>query len=154
MNTELENISLKRKNLYEQDYSLWLETLANQIRSGNVDAIDWENLLEELESLGRSEKNALKSRLTVLLLHLLKYRYQPSHRSNSWLCTINEQRRQINFVLEDSPSLKSYLVDIFEKCYTVARRDATSETGLVIDVFPTESPFTIEDTVNSDWLPS
>ncbi|AFZ12966.1 protein of unknown function DUF29 [Crinalium epipsammum PCC 9333] len=153
MSTDLENISIKGKNLYEQDYYLWLETLANQIRSGNFDALDWENLLEELENFGRSEKNALKSRLAVLLLHLLKYQYQPSHRSNSWLCTINEQRRQINFVLEDSPSLQSYLTDIFEKCYTVARRDAASETGLFINIFPKEVPFTIEDTVNFDWLP-
>lgn len=153
MSTDLEKISIKHKNLYEQDYYLWLETQGNQIRSGNFDALDWENLLEELESLGRSEKNALKSRLTVLLLHLLKYQYQPSHPSNSWLCTINEQRRRINFVLEDSPSLKSYLVDVFDKCYTVARRDAASETGLAIEIFPSESSFTIEDTLNSDWLP-
>lgn len=154
MTTDTEKtLVTNRSNLYEQDYYLWLETTVNKIRSHNFDSVDWENLLEELESLGRSERNALKSRLAVLLLHLLKYQYQPSHRSNSWLCTINEQRRQIEFVLEDSPSLKSYLTEIFAKCYQVARRDAASETGLPANTFPDESPFSLEETLNPDLLP-
>ena len=153
MTTNLNKTSVTNSSsLYEQDYSLWIETTVKQIREQQFNLVDWENLLEELESLGRSERNALKSRLTVLLLHLLKYRYQPSYRSNSWICTINEQHRQIVFLLEDNPSLKTYLAEIFDKCYIIARRDAATETGLPADTFPVESPFSFQETLNPDYL--
>lgn len=86
-------------------------------------------------------------------MHLLKYRYQPERRSNSWLSTIVEQRRQIEFILDDSPSLQSYLPEIFDKCYLVARRDVAIETGLPASTFPEHSPFSLDDTLNTDFLP-
>ncbi|MEO1447163.1 MAG: DUF29 domain-containing protein, partial [Cyanobacteria bacterium J06635_11] len=94
---------------YDQDYVLWLDTTAALLRQGNFAAIDLENLLEELESMGRSEKRALESNLVVVLQHLLKYQYQPDKRTKSWLLSIAEHRRRLRNDLEASPSLKRYL---------------------------------------------
>ena len=82
-------------SLYEQDFNLWLKTTADLLRKQEFTSLDLENLITEIEAMGRSEKRELYNRLIILLLHLLKWEYQPSHRSNSWLSTINEQRRQI-----------------------------------------------------------
>ncbi|NJO93400.1 MAG: DUF29 domain-containing protein [Hydrococcus sp. RM1_1_31] len=128
-------------SLYEQDFSLWLETTADLLRKKDFARLDLENLIEEIEAMGRSEKRELYNRLIVLLMHLLKWEYQPSHRSNSWLSTINEQRRQIIKLLADSPSLKNYLQENFPECYQIARKDASSETGLPIENFPEQFTF-------------
>ena len=88
------------------------------------------------------------NRLIILLLHLLKWEYQPSHRSNSWLSTINEQRRQIIKLLSDSPSLNNYLQDNFNSCYQIARKDASSETGLLRETFPEDATFWQENFLN------
>jgi hypothetical protein len=138
-------------SLYEQDYLLWLETTADLLRKKEFARLDLENLIEEIESMGRSEKRELYNRLIVLLMHLLKWEYQPSHRSNSWLSTINEQRRQIIKLLADSPSLNNYLQENFQQCYQIARRDASSETGLPINSFPEEFAFFQENLLNSDY---
>jgi hypothetical protein len=74
--------------LYDQDFYLWIETTAKQLKEGNFAEVDLANLIEEIECMGRSEKRALKSNLVVVLMHLLKYKYQPSQRTNSWLSTI------------------------------------------------------------------
>jgi hypothetical protein len=76
-------LPLLPKNLYDRDFNLWLETTINCLREGKLLQIDYENLIEELESIGRSEKNALKSNLKILLMHLLKYKYQPEKSCNS-----------------------------------------------------------------------
>ncbi|MFM7372971.1 MAG: DUF29 domain-containing protein, partial [Sphaerospermopsis kisseleviana] len=87
--------NLASSNLYNEDFYLWIETTAKQLKNGNFAEIDLENLIEEIESMGRSEKRALKSNLLILLMHLLKYKYQPDKRSNSWLSTIFEPRRRL-----------------------------------------------------------
>ncbi|MBR8826521.1 MAG: DUF29 domain-containing protein [Gomphosphaeria aponina SAG 52.96 = DSM 107014] len=143
----------KQKSLYEQDYHLWLITTANQLEENNIQDLDIHNLLEEIESMGRSEKNGLQSNLQIVLMHLLKYKYQPEKRSNSWRYTILEHRDRIAITLENSPSLKSYVGEIFDKCYQKARKKAATETGLPLNKFPSDSPFTIENTLNEDYLP-
>lgn len=140
-------------NLYEQDFYLWIETIAKQLKTGRFAEIDLENLIEEIESMGRSEKRALESNLVVLLMHLLKYKYQPEKRTNSWLSTILEHRRRLNRNLQDSPSLKKYFLKIFSECYQDARQQAAIETGLLIDNFPAESPFSEDRCLNKDFLP-
>jgi predicted DNA-binding ribbon-helix-helix protein len=140
-------------NLYEQDFYLWLETTVNQLKQGNLDQIDLINLIEELETMGRSEKHFLESNLRVVLLHLLKYRYQPNKRSKSWLSSIREHRIRIRKSLKDSPSLKQYLGTIFDEAYQDARKLASDETGLSVNVFPNICPFTIEETLNEQFLP-
>jgi hypothetical protein len=139
--------------LYEQDYLSWLIETANLLRSGQFEDVDVANLAEELEDMGRSEKRALESDLEVLLRHLLKYQYQPDRRSNSWRFTILEHRDRIDKAFRDSPSLRPYCTAIFVDCYGLARKKAAVETGLSTEIFPKTVPFTLETTLNSDFLP-
>ena len=107
--------------LYDRDYFLWLQRTASLLREGRISEIDLANLVEEIEDMGRSEKRALTSNLKILIMHLFKYRYQPERRSLSWNYTIVEHRQRIRKLLQESPSLKPYLEDIFEGCYRDAR---------------------------------
>lgn len=139
--------------LYDQDFYLWIETTAKQLKEGNFAEIDLANLIEEIESMGRSEKRALKSNLGVILIHLLKYKYQQDKRTNSWLSTIFEHRQRLEECLTESPSLKNYLPEVFINCYQNARKQAAIETGLSLATFPIESPFTINECLDEDFLP-
>ena len=139
-------------NLYQQDYFLWLNATAQLLRSRQFDDVDWDNLIEEIEAMSGSQRREIKNRLIVLLMHLLKYQYQPERRSSSWRGTILEQRRQIESLLEDSPSLKTYYLEIFANCYKNAISDATNETLLPLQTFPVESPFFPEDVINPDFI--
>jgi hypothetical protein len=137
-------------SLYEQDYYLWLETTAKLLREGQLSALDVANLLEEIEDMGRSEKRAFYSNLKILLMHLLKYSYQSEKRSNSWIASIVEHRQRIKKAFKESPSLQAYFIEIVNECYQDARELAAAETGLAIDAFPVEPPFTPEEILNSD----
>ncbi|MFB2934875.1 DUF29 domain-containing protein [Aerosakkonemataceae cyanobacterium BLCC-F154] len=139
-------------SLYEQDFYLWIETTAQQLKEGKFDEVDLTNLIEEIESMGRSEKRELKSRLIVLLMHLLKWQYQPEKRSESWRSTISEQRICIEGLLEDSPSLKPLISEVFDDCYQKARLKAADETGIKLNFFPKESPFTLEETLQTSFF--
>ena len=139
-------------NLYEQDFYLWIETTSKQLKAGKFAEIDLANLIEEIESMGKSEKRELKSRLIVLLMHLLKWQYQPEKRSESWRSMITEQRICIELLLEDSPSLQPLLIEIFTDCYEKARLKASEETGMKLNFFPKESPFTLEETLKNSFL--
>ncbi|MBD2415673.1 hypothetical protein FACHB389_07980 [Nostoc calcicola FACHB-389] len=135
------------KKLYDRDFYLWTQTIAQQLKEHKFDEVDIDNLIEEVESMGRSEKRELKSRLIVLLMHLIKWQYQPEKRSESWRSTISEQRICIELLLEDSPSLQPLLAEVFEDCYQRARLKASDETGIKLNLFPQESPFTLEETL-------
>ncbi len=145
--------NLASSNLYDEDFYLWIETTAKQLKNGNFAEIDLENLIEEIESTGRGEKRALKSNLLILLMHLLKYKYQQDKRSNSWLSTIFEHRRRLKEELTESPSLKKYFSEVFSECYQDARKQASLETGLSLDTFPVDCPFTTDEILNQDYLP-
>jgi hypothetical protein len=140
-------------NLYEQDFSLWLETTVNQLKEKRFHEVDFLNLIEELEAIGRSEKNSLESNLRVVFLHLLNYKYQPNKRSRSWLASIREHRIRIRKALQNSPSLRVYLNTIFAETYQDSRNLASDETGLLINTFPDVCPFTLEETLNEEFLP-
>jgi hypothetical protein len=140
--------------LYEKDYYLWLKNTANLLREENLARLDLPHLIEEIEDMGKRERRSLYSNLKILLMHLLKYRYQPEKRSHSWRYTIEEHRQRIAEALSDSPSLKGYLPEVFDKCYQDAKKLAAKETGLALEAFPKESPFTIDETLDSDYLPS
>ncbi|MFB2974170.1 DUF29 domain-containing protein [Aerosakkonema sp. BLCC-F183] len=152
--TTIQSTTTAITSLYEQDFYLWLQTNINLLKEGKFNEIDLENLLEELESMGRSDKNALKSNLRVLLMHLLKYKYQPEKRTNSWRYTIREHRIRLGDTFKTSPSLYRFFEDIFNESYQDARELAAAETGLSIKVFPPESPFAVEEVLNADFLPS
>jgi hypothetical protein len=140
-----------QKSLYDRDFYLWIETTAKLLRDRKFNQIDLDNLIEEIESMGRSEKRELKSRLTVLLMHLLKWEYQQEMRSNSWKATIVEQRYQIKLLLEDSPSLKNLISDAIPDCYEGAVLKASAETGLSKNSFPEQCPFSVEEIIWCDF---
>ena len=133
--------------LYEQDFVAWCEDTANKLKKRDLDHLDFENLIEEIESLGRSDRRELKNRLTVLFAHILKRMYVNSpEKFNGWELTIIEQRRQIQDLLEDSPSLKSYLAEIFAKVYANALNDVRFEYK------QTEFPQTWQFEIETDLL--
>jgi hypothetical protein len=122
-----------------------------------MDQLDRVHLLEELEGMSRSERRQLRNRLIVLVQHLLKMRYQPHYqrgrRSRSWDVTIITQRVDIKLLLKESPSLRPTLAATLDDIYANARREAARETGLDIDNFPEQSPFTLEQVLDDEWWP-
>lgn len=140
--------------LYETDFVAWTEETVQLIRAGQFGQVDWQAVIEEIESLGRSDRRELKSRLEVLLQHLLKWQYQSNLRSGSWRNTIDEQRNRIADLLDDSPSLKPYLESALAECYRRGRKAASNETELPLDTFPVNCPYTIIQVLNHEFLPS
>ena len=149
----LTKLSPDRPDLYEEDFYLWTQRMAEALRSRNFDALDLENLLDEVESLGRSDRRELKNRLVILLHHLLKWQFQAEMRSGSWKGTLSEQRRRIRNVLDDSPSLQSFLAASVEECYQDARQEASDKTELAIVIFPEVCKYTIEEILSVEFLP-
>jgi hypothetical protein len=144
------------QSLYEQDFQLWLETTIRQLSSGHYSAVDWENLLEELQGMTKSDKRALMSLLTRLFEHLLKLAYWESEREynqRGWKGEILNFRVQIKTLLEDSPSLKTYLAEIFPRCYRDAVKITVQVTGLPPKTFPGTPIATLEQILDENWLP-
>lgn len=150
MATELSSIT---KALYGTDYVKWIDATAAAIKQGNLAAVDWDNLLEEIEDMGRRERKSFKSNLIVLLLHLLKWQYQPQQRSNSWKGSIVEHRRRILESLEESPSLKPFFEEILAQSYQDAVDQAEAETGLPRETFPVSCPYQPVDILKKGFLP-
>ena len=141
------------EQLYEQDFWLWTQTMVEALKSGNFSQLDWVNLAEEVESLGRSDRRELQSRLTVLLMHLLKWQFQSDMRSGSWRGTLAEQRIRILKLLQESPSLRSFFEASIDECYDDAKVKASEETGLVMAIFPVRCSYAIEDILRIEFLP-
>ena len=139
--------------LYDKDFYSWLAENAKLLRGGRVAEIDVMNLAEELESMGKSEKRALLSRLTVLLVHLLKWQFQPPRRSRSWQNTLRVQRLDINDLLADSPSLRYAIGDRIESVYEKAKLLAEEETGIEKSHFPLQCPYSLEQMLDTGFLP-
>jgi Domain of unknown function DUF29 len=139
--------------LYEDDYYAWTIEQAQLLRAGALSAIDAANIAEEIESMGRSDRRELQSRLVVLAMHLLKWRFQPSARSRSWSATIDEQRLQIDQVFGESPSLRALAGGLLPQAYAMARARAIAETGLAEDLFPVTCPFTLDEVLSRSFLP-
>lgn len=141
-------------NLYETDFYSWTQEQVSLLETQQWNELDTVNLIEEIEALGRKERQELRNRLGILLGHLLKWQFQPNKRSNSRLWTIREQRVQIKLLLEDSPSLKPYLERVFPDAYELGFALAIRETDLGEQVFPEVCPYTPEQALNSGFLPS
>ncbi len=122
--------------LYETDFYTWVNRQAQHLRAGAYDRIDVHNLIEELESMGVREKKELRNRLRVLLMHLLKWTYQPERRTRSWELTIGHQRDEIAVHLEDNPGLKPLIPETLATAYRLARSEAARETGKPQSQFP------------------
>jgi hypothetical protein len=139
--------------LYEADFYTWAMTQADAARRRSANELDWENVAEELESLGKSEARELYSRYVILITHLLKWMYQPARRSKGWLATIGEQRTTLARHMRQNPGLQPKEAEEFADAYAAARFRAMKETKLDLDAFPDSPPFTIEQAKDATWLP-
>ncbi|MCG9886474.1 MAG: DUF29 domain-containing protein [Cyanobacteria bacterium] len=135
---------------YEADFYAWTQQQGAILREWRPPQLDWENLAEEIESMGRQERRELVNRLAVLLGHLLKWRYQPELRGKSWRTTIQEQRRQVARLMKQNPSLKSYLPEAFLEGYGDGRLLAIRETALDEEDFPIDPPFDLDWALTAD----
>jgi hypothetical protein len=142
-----------KSDLYEKDYSAWIEGQVALLREGRFQDVDALHLAEELEAMGRRERNELVSRLIILIAHLLKWRYQPEHRTSSWRGSIVEQRVQVIRELRLSPSLKPFLAEAIQLAYPDAVHIAAKETGLTAVFFPEECPFQESEILDEDYWP-
>ena len=133
------------------DFYAWTQEQAKLLRNKEIQGLDWLNVAEEIEDMGRSEKRQLESRLEVLVMHLLKWQFQPNLRSRSWQLTIKEQRLRLEKLLAENPSLKSSLDDVKEKIYPLAVISAEKETGL--SLFPETCPYELKDIFTPEFLP-
>ncbi len=138
---------------YEQDRHAWATHTATLLRQDRLAEVDITHLTEELDSMGASERRELYSRLKVLLVHLLKWRYQPERQSDRWGYTIDEQRDQLIYLFRQSPSLKPTVPDVVDEAYPTARRFAARETRLPPATFPERSPFTVDQILDPNYWP-
>lgn len=138
---------------YEADYHAWTVEQAALLRAGKLDHIDREHLAEEIEGLGRSEKREIESRLTGLLMHLLKWQYQPERRKGGWEASIRLQRKDLKKVIAENPSLRDYPAQELADAYTRARLEAEKETGIDFSAFPAACPYEIAAILDDGFLP-
>ncbi len=142
--------------LYRRDFYSWARAQAQRLRklagAGRAE-LDYANLAEEIDSLGKEQANALRSSFQVLLCHLLKWRHQPSLRSRSWRNTIRRERRNIELRLEDNPGLKPKRAALFARAYRLARADAADETDLPAGTFPADCPWSLKQATDEDFWP-
>jgi len=143
------------RSLYDQDFYAWTQQNARLIREGRLSDCDLDHIAEEIESMGASERRQLSSRLEILLMHLLKWQYQPALRGRSWQLTIKEQRRKIGDLLAENPSLKTpvNLDQVIRKAYQYAIIRAEIETGLLEESFPQTCPYSWAQIIDESYYP-
>ena len=139
--------------LYKTDYGAWIQKQVMLIEKQQWDLVDSGHLVEELESLGKQQRQELRNRLSVLMGHLLKWEFQPKKRSRSWLATIRIQRREIAKLLEENPSLKAYLDEALSWSYENGRDLAMGETDLPEDAFPAKLTYSSEQVLDPSFFP-
>ena len=149
----MQDTSITAPSLYETDFYAWANQQAALLRAGRLGEADIANIAEEIESMGRSEKRELVSRLTVLLMHLLKWQFQPSSRGRSWRLTIEGQRLDLESHLSENPSLKSQLDECMPRAYHRARIEAARETDFETSAFPKTCPWAYAHIIDDDFWP-
>ena len=141
-------------NLYDQDFYAWTQQQVALLREGAWHELDRAHLIEEIETLGRSERKEVRSYLQGLVLHLLKWCYQPDYRGRSWRDSIEENRACIPEALQETPSLCPQLPILLVECYPPARRKAARQTCLPLATFPEHCPWTVEQILSDDFWPA
>ncbi len=139
--------------LYDTDFYQWTQQQAALLRQGQLVALDIDHLAEEIEDMGKSNRLALESYLSNVIMHLLKWQYQPERRSTRWKPSIRNGRRQIEKRLKNSPSLKPQLQTIVQEEYLPVRENAADETNIPLATFPMECPFTVEQVLDTEYWP-
>jgi ribosomal protein L29 len=144
---------MSNSRLYDQDFFAWANEQAALLRAGRLSEADIENIAEEIDTMGRSEKRELVSRLKVLLTHLLKWRFQPTLRGTSWRLTIEEQRREVADHMADNPSLKDRLPEAMASAFAGAILVAARETGFDRATFAPAGTWSFEQIMTDDFYP-
>ena len=139
--------------LYETDFYTWALEQAALLRERRFGELDLENLVEEVEDLGRRQADELRSRYETVLLHLLKWEFQPDRRSNSWLATISRERDRVVDHVGENPGLKQRRPELFAKAFKSARKGAAAETNLPVEHFPAENPYTLDQAMDEAFWP-
>ena len=140
-------------NLYDADFYAWTQEQALLLRNQQWSQVDLLNLIEEIESLGKQQRQELRNRLSILIGHLLKWQYQPYHRTRSWLVTLQVQRLDTLELLEDNPSLKSDILEVLNKAYLKAVKLAVKETNLSPQTFPKICPYSLPEILDDNFYP-
>ncbi len=140
--------------LYKSDFYAWTQYNAELLQKKRFSELDLQNLIEEVKDMGASEKRALESRLIELLMHLLKWQFQPERQGNSWLHSINKQRINIKRLLKNNPRLTYQLKERVDELYPDAREYACYETRMALEIFPALCPYTLEQILEGHFLPS
>ena len=140
-------------SLYDRDYALWLEATIENLRLKNFEQVDWENVLDEFEAMSKRDRRSIKNNLVILLLHLLKWEFQPEMRSGSWAGSTIKHRQRLRDLLNDSPSLRNYVAEVISLAYSDAIIRAVNETRLDASVFPIDCPYDILNILNPSFLP-
>jgi hypothetical protein len=144
---------MSASRLYDEDFYAWANQQAALLRAGRLAEADIAQIAEEIESMGKTEKRELTNRLAVLLMHLLKWRFQPAIRSTGWRLTIEEQRDRLIDHMADNPSLTSKLPETTASAYRLAILAAARETGLPPALFPAACPWTYEEIIDANFWP-
>jgi hypothetical protein len=139
--------------LYETDFYAWTQRQAELLRSEEFEQVDWDNLIEEIESLGKSQRQEVRNRLTVLIMHLLKLHVQRRAQTRSWRVTVTTQRIDLDLLLADNPSLRANLAAFVVEAYPFAVKKAIAETGLSEDAFPSTCPWRAEQIMDEAFWP-
>jgi hypothetical protein len=137
--------------LYDTDFYAWTLQQSSLLKSGKLEQLDIENLVEEIESLGKQQRQELRNRLGILIGHLLKWQYQPKKRSKSWMATIIEQRKAVSELLQENPSLKPYLPEAITSAFVSGLALVVRETPLNYKELPVECPFSIEQILDPNF---
>lgn len=138
---------------YETDFYAWANEQAALLRAGKFNDADVAHIAQEIESMGKTEKRELVSRLTVLLAHLLKWKFQPNLRGRSWRLTVKERRKEVQNHLADNPSLKSLVGEALAQAYDLATVRAAGETAIDEEGFPASCPWSFEQVTDDDFWP-
>jgi hypothetical protein len=138
------------EKLYEEDYYLWIQTQIELLKERNWELVDIDNLVEELESMGRSEIRSLSSYLGVLFAHLYKWDYFPNNRTRSWLNSIYYSREEILYLLKEQPSLKSKLNDVINKGWLEAKKIISKDTDIDYRTLPESCPYSYDDAMKRE----
>ena len=144
---------MPKSGLYEQDFYAWANEQAALLRAGALAAADIEHIAEEIESMGKTEKRELVSRLIVLLTHLLKWQFQPERRGTSWEVSIANTRDDLADHMADNPSLKAQVGAAIATSYRRAYRQAVAETSLPKSTFPAACPWSFEQMMDESFWP-
>jgi hypothetical protein len=138
---------------YDEDWVLWIDAQVRLMSEKRFSELDIENLVEELDGMKKQYAHELDSRLTVLIMHLLKCQYQKNYPQNKWRSTLIEQRRRISLLVASAPSMRAQLLPFAHACYPTARRRAALETRLALEALPAQLPYSIEQILDQDFTP-